>query len=297
MGVIAHPSRVGDLARTGAGAATAFGRLVLRWPDAKTILKGPLGIPKRTAWSGPIPLQEVKDVGRALGGTVNDILVTAVTGALRRYLQVRGQEVDDLAFRAVVPVNLRRPGTEADLGNKFGLVFLSLPVGIADPVQRLRELKRRMDALKDSLEPPVAFGILTAIGMSPEPIQDIVVDMFGAKGTAVITNVVGPKERIFLAGAPLEGFMFWVPQAGRLGLGVSILSYAGQVRVGVITDEGLVPDPDVIIEALQSEFDELQDRAEWVEEVPSLEEVAARLDEALAAVDALLEARGGGSTE
>ena len=254
-------SHAADLARTGARGTTALARLLLLWPDRKTIFKGPLGVPKRVAWSQAVPLQDVKIVGKELGGTVNDVLLTAMSGSLRRYLQGRGEETDGLNFRAIVPVNLRPPGREEELGNKFGLVFLSLPVGIADPHERLDEVRRRMNALKDSLEAPVAFGILTAIGMSPEKIQDIVVNIFGMKGTAVMTNVMGPKKPIYLAGAPLDSLMFWVPQSGHLGLGVSILSYAGRVWLGVMTDQGLVPDPETIIAGFQAEFDEFVEMA------------------------------------
>jgi WS/DGAT/MGAT family acyltransferase len=235
-----------------------------------------------------MPLQDVKGIGKGLGGTVNDVLLTAMTGGLRRYLQDRGEPVDGLNFRAVVPVNLRRPGTEHELGNKFGLVFLSLPVGLADPVDRLRELKRRMDGLKDSLEAPVAFGILNGIGMSPEAIQDVVVNIFGTKGTAVMTNVIGPMEPIYLAGAPLDSLMFWVPQSGRLGMGVSILSYAGRVWMGIITDEGLVPDPEAIIAGFQSEFAQLLQLAQDSKPPPDLRAAAASLERTLESLDALL---------
>jgi diacylglycerol O-acyltransferase len=282
------PSRAGNLAGMGVGSVTALGRLVLRWPDPKTVFKGPLGVAKRTSWSAPIRLGDVKLVGKGLEGTVNDVLLTAMAGGLRRYLQGRDEPVDDLNFRAIVPVNLRRPGTEHELGNKFGLVFLSLPIGIADPVDRLAELKRRMDALKGSLEAPVAFGILNAIGMSPEAIQDIVVNIFGTKGTAVMTNVMGPQEPIYLAGAPLDSLMFWVPQSGRLGMGVSILSYAGRVWMGVITDEGLVPDPDAIIAGFQTEFGELLEVAQKGTRPPDLKEVVTNLGATLNDLDALL---------
>jgi diacylglycerol O-acyltransferase len=277
--VRADPSHLADLARVPVRGTASLGRLLLLWPDPKTCYKGRLGVPKRAAWSAAIPLHDVKAAGKGLGGTVNDVLLTAMSGALRRYLQDRGEAAEGLNFRAVVPVNLRRPGTEEELGNKFGLVFLPLPIGIADPNERLQELKQRMDALKDSLEAPVAFGILTAIGMSPEAIQDVVVNIFGTKGTAVMTNVMGPRETIYLAGAPLESLMFWVPQSGHLGLGVSILSYAGQVWLGVITDEGLVPDPDTIIAAFHTEFDGLLDFARTAEESASPEEPAAGPDQ------------------
>jgi WS/DGAT/MGAT family acyltransferase len=288
-GTFRHPSRLGDWTRTGIRGTRATARLLLLWPDPKTVFKGPLEVPKRVSWSQPLDLQEVKATGRAMGSTINDILLAAMSGALRRYLEGRGEPVAGLNFRAVVPVNLRRPGTEHELGNKFGLVFLSLPVGIVEPEKRLHVLKQRMDDLKDSLEAPVAFGILTGIGAAPEAIQDVVVNMFGAKGTAVMTNVIGPQEQIYLAGAPLESLMFWVPQSGRLGMGVSILSYNGQVYMGVITDQGLVPDPETIIDGFHAEFDDLVARSQEVAPPPTLPQVLDRLDETIEMLDELLD--------
>ena len=285
--VHADPAHALALARVGVRGTTALARLLLLWPDRKTIFKGPLNIPKQAAWSESIPLRDIKVIGGELGGTVNDVLLTAMSGALRRYLLARGERVDGLNFRAIVPVDLRKPGTEEELGNKFGLVFLSLPVGIVDPGQRLHELRRRMDALKDTLEAPVAYGIVNAIGRLPQAMQDIVVDIFGLKGTAVMTNVIGPGKQLYLAGAPLESLMFWVPQSGRLGLGVSILSYNGQVWLGTITDAGLVPDPDSIISAFHAEFNELlaeacraQD-AQKAQQAPIETEKASRAGESL----------------
>jgi len=277
----ADPSQAADLVQTGGRASYALARLAAYWPDPKTIFKGSLGIGKQAAWSAAIPLADVKAIGKGLGGTVNDVLLTAMSGALRRYLQSRNQKVDGLNFRAIVPVNLRAPGKEEELGNKFGLVFLSLPIGISDPHQRLQELKRRMDGLKGSLEAPVAFGILTTIGASPEPVQELVVKFFGTKGTGVMTNVIGPQQQIYLAGSPLESLMFWVPQSGRLGLGVSILSYNGQVWMGVITDRGLVPDPEKMIDAFETEFAALQGAAREAREISNLEEIADQLDQTL----------------
>jgi hypothetical protein len=142
------------------------------------------------------------------------------------------------------------------LGNAFGLVFLPLPVGIDDPLDRLLELKKRMDQIKGTPEAIVAFGILNAIGIAPAEIEDMVVNLFGTKATAVMTNVPGPKEVRYFAGRPIKGLMFWVPQSGRLGLGVSILSYAGEVLVGMATDAGLVPDPESLVEGFHTELDD-----------------------------------------
>ncbi|MEA3336199.1 MAG: wax ester/triacylglycerol synthase family O-acyltransferase [Chloroflexota bacterium] len=257
--VVRDPENLVNLARVGTDAALTTGRLLLMSPDPDTIYKGSLGVSKRATWSEPIPLSEIKLIGRGVGGTVNDVLMSAATGAMRRYMIGRDEDVDDLNFRSVIPVNLRRESEELSLGNKFGLVFLSLPIGVEDPVDRLRELKRRMDDLKGTTEPLVAFGILNMMGMMPDRLEDVVAGMFGTKATLVMTNVPGPREQLYLAGAPIEQMVFWVPQSGRLGLGISILSYNGQVTVGVASDTGLVPDPEVILHGFREELHALKD--------------------------------------
>jgi diacylglycerol O-acyltransferase len=290
--ILIDPSRLIDLAKLGADSAAALGRLVLRIPDPPTIFKGNLGVTKRAAWSLPISLDEVKAIGRATGSTVNDVLVTTMTGALRRYLIDRHQIVTDLEIRAVIPVNLRPLDEYSDLGNKFGLVFLSLPIGVIDPLERLHRLKSRMDDVKGTPEAVVAFSILNTVGMAPYQIQDLVVDLLQTKGTTVMTNVPGPREIRYLAGSPLDTIMFWVPQSGHLGLGVSIISYAGRVLLGVATDQGLVPDPDKITIAFHDEFEQLTALAKELEKRTThgkLCEMSAQLDQALKELDDLLD--------
>ena len=255
METVANPARLAELAAVGVSGAASFGKLVLMPPDPKTLFKGRLGVSKRAAWSQPIPLASVKAAGRQAGGTVNDVLITAAAGALRRYLLGRQQPIDEsLNIRAAIPVNLRPLSGPPRLGNQFGIVFLSLPLGIDNPKARLQELKRRMDQLKGSPDAVVAFGILNAIGAVPKQVQPALVDFFGTKVTAVMTNVPGPREVLYLAGQPIRKVMFWVPQSGRVGLGVSILSYAGSVLVGVATDTGLVPDPEKIVQEFEAEL-------------------------------------------
>jgi WS/DGAT/MGAT family acyltransferase len=246
---------------TSVASLSAFTRLVLRLPDPSTIYKGPLVVPKRVAWSEPISVADVKEVGRSLKGTVNDVLLSAMTGGLRRYLGVKGEKANGINFRAAMPVNLRSLDDMADLGNQFGLIFLSLPVGIEDPVERLGELHKRAMALKRSAEPIVVYGILKLLGIVPEAVQKAVVSIFAAKTTAVMTNVPGPREELFLAGHPIKEIFFWVPQSGRVALGISIFSYCGHVRLGLASDAGLVPDPEIIVKGFHEEFEELQARA------------------------------------
>jgi WS/DGAT/MGAT family acyltransferase len=221
-----------------------------------------LNVDKRAVWSRPIDLDAVKRVRRKMGATVNDLLLAAVSGALRRYLLSRGEAVEGLDIRAVVPVNLRAPEEAHRLGNRFGLVFLQLPLGVAEPLDRVFEVKRRMDAIKDSPEALVAYQILKAMGMAPRLIYEQILGVFGTKATAVMTNVRGPGVSIYLAGVRVREVMAWVPRSAGLGLGVSILSYDGKVWLGIASDAGLVPDPETILDAFHEEFDGLTELAD-----------------------------------
>ena len=170
-----HPSHVLDMAQTTTEAAAILVKLLLKSADPATLFKGHLGVAKRAAWSRPIRLDEVKAVGKTVGGTVNDVLLTAVSGALRRYLLLRGDRVDGVEINAMVPVNLR-PLSEADqLGNRFGLIYLALPVGTGDRAERLRLVKARMDEIKSSPQPFVTFQILNALGLAPVEVADLAV--------------------------------------------------------------------------------------------------------------------------
>ena len=259
---LADPARAAELLTEGVKGAEVLARFTLMAPDPPTLFKGELGTRKTCAWSEVLPLDQVKAFSKKEGATINDVLLAGVAGALRRYMIRREADVDGVDFRAVVPVNLRPESDVVKLGNRFGMVFLQLPTGVADRRERLREIKRRMDEIKASSEPIVIFGLLAAVGMAGPEIESLALQFFGSKATSVMTNVPGPREEIFLAGKAMRSMMFWVPQSAKLGLGVSILSYAGQVRLGVATDAGLVPDPETIIEAFQEEMQTMMTEAE-----------------------------------
>ena len=253
-----NPEKMVDAARVGAHGAYRLGRMVVLPADPRTVFKGKLGRSKRAAWSQPVPLDDFKAIGKAFGATVNDVLVAAATGALRRYMEKVGQPTVGVAIRASVPVNLRPPADGHKMGNAFGLVFLTLPIGIVDPVRRIRVIKQEMDELKRSPEALVSFGVLTLMGLAPVEVEQLGLRFFGSKATAVLTNVPGPREPLYLAGRRIDKVMFWVPQSGHLGLGISILSYAGGVMLGIATDAGLVPDPERIVESFEVEFEALR---------------------------------------
>lgn len=226
--------------------------------DPDTRFRGTLGVRKQVAWAEPLALDEVKAVGKALGCTVNDVLIAAVSGALRNYMIAQGDAKEALQdIRATVPVNLRPLEHAKDLGNHFGLVFLDLPLGLESPLERLYAVNERMTQLKSSRQAAVTFGFLAALGMGPSALQKPVLDVLSQKASAVLTNVPGPRGPIYLAGTRIEELMFWVPQNGQIGLGISILSYNGQVFFGLITDSRLVSDPRNIIERFKPEFEKL----------------------------------------
>jgi diacylglycerol O-acyltransferase len=251
---LTDPARAAQMVTEGAKGTGVLARLATMPADPDTLFKGELTTAKRCAWSEVMSLADVKAYSKTQDATINDVLLAGVAGAIRRYMIERKAEVDDLSIRAVVPVNLRPDSDVIKLGNKFGLVFLALPVGIADRGERLIELKKRMDKIKKSSEPMVIYAILNAVGLTGPKVESVALQLFGSKATAVMTNLPGPREEIFLAGKAMRSMMFWVPQSARLGLGVSILSYAGQVRLGVATDSGLVPDPESIIRAFHEEM-------------------------------------------
>lgn len=242
----------------GAELGLSATRLLARSADPPSRMKGKLGVLKRAAWSRPIPLGDIKLIKNNLGGTINDVLVSAVTGGIRRYLTNNGDDAEGLEIRAAVPVNLRSEADNGKLGNKFGIVFLTLPVGIEEPLMRLTEVRRRMTELKRSYEAPVTLGVLGMMGLGTDTFREMVVRILEPKATVVLTNVPGPPIPLYLAGEKIREMMFWVPQAGRLGVGISILSYAGNVYLGIATDAKLVPDPEKIITGFYEELDRMK---------------------------------------
>jgi WS/DGAT/MGAT family acyltransferase len=254
MEALAHPSHVATLAATGVRDAGTLAKLLAAPADARTVLKQPLHGSRRVAWSTPFPLERIKAAGRRRRATINDVLVAGVTGALRTYLDQEDVLPDDV--HVMVPFNLRpldKP-LPRDLGNDFALILLGLPVGIKDQNARLREVKARMDGIKDSHEGPISFGILSAIGMTPAQVERRLIDFFTVKASAVVTNVPGPRAPVYLAGAPVAGVLVWAPCSGSLGMTVSIFSYDGEVTVGFMTDIGMVPDPQPLVDAFDREL-------------------------------------------
>ena len=260
MDLFTSPSHLATRAKQAGGGAKSLAALLAMRPDSHTRFKGAATARKQAAWSRPIELATIKAIGRASGTKVNDVLMAAATGGLRRYLADQGDNTDSIEIRAAVPFNVRPPERAHELGNAFALVFLPLPVSVEDPAERLSILKSRMDGIKNSSEPAVVFGILQSIGFAPRWVHKLVVKMFSEKCSLVVTNVPGPTEQLHLLGVPISSLMFWVPQSGDIGLGISILSLNGQVLVGVSADANVISDPNELVTAFEAEFDALATR-------------------------------------
>jgi len=261
MDILSHPQQglVGtmDMARTGAKVIGDVAALALLPDDSPTRLKGqPVG-KKVVAWNEPMPLAQVKAIGKALNCSVNDVLLASVAGAIGGYLRELGDDPTGKEIRAMVPVNLRPLEKAWQLGNRFGLAPLVLPIGIENPIERVYAVRSRMTDLKDSYQPLLAFAVLAVAGLMIKPVQDALLGMFAKKATAVMTNVPGPAVPLKFCGSTLRQTMFWVPASGNIGVGVSILSYGGGVQFALITDKKLCPDPQRIIDRFEPEFQKL----------------------------------------
>ncbi len=261
MAVLSNPQQglLGslDMARTGAKVLGDVAALALMADDSPTRLKGkPIG-QKIVAWSEPMPLDHVKAVGKGLNCSINDVLLACVAGAIGQYLRDKGDDTTGQEIRAMVPVNLRPLEKAWQLGNRFGLAPLTLPIGIDNPIERVYAVRTRMNQLKESYQPLLAFSVLSVAGALIKPVQDGLLGLFAKKATAVMTNVSGPAVPLKFCGATLRQSMFWVPASGDIGVGVSILSYGGGVQFGLITDKRLCPDPQAIIDRFEPEFEKL----------------------------------------
>lgn len=246
-----------DVARAGMQVVQDAAALALMPDDSPTRLKGKATPGKRVAWGQPLPLDEVKAVAQAFGASINDVLLTSVAGAIGSYLRAHGDDPSGQEIRAMVPVNLRPMEEAWKLGNRFGLVPLVLPIGIANPVERLAAVRARMNELKGGYQPVLAFALLAVAGLLIKPMQDALLNLFARKATAVMTNVPGPRQPLAFCGRTVRQVMFWVPQSGDIGLGVSVLSYGGGVQFGLITDDALCPDPQAVVDRFRPEFDQL----------------------------------------
>jgi WS/DGAT/MGAT family acyltransferase len=229
-------------------------------PGAETSLNGPIGPHRR--WDFTIAtLADVKRVRAALGGTVNDVVLAAITRGFRDLLLGRGEPVDGRVVRTLVPVSVRREDERGTYNNRVSAMFAELPVGEIDPVRRLEALRAQMQDLKERRE-AVAAEVLTSLaGFAPPLLLALGGRVFARapqRGVqTVTTNVPGPQRPVYACGRRMLHAMPYVPLAGSVRIGIAIFSYAGELSFGATGDWDSTPDLDVLCRGIGEGMEEL----------------------------------------
>jgi WS/DGAT/MGAT family acyltransferase len=253
-------SSPGDLAR--AGAVRAFGLATVGRSAASptSVLNGPVGPHRRWGWARA-ELADVKAVKDAAGCTVNDVVLAAIAGGFRVYLQARGEDVENTTIRSLVPVSVRTEQHRGRLGNQVTGMFADLPVAVADPRERLDVLARQLDHLKLSGQAIGVDAMISAGDFVPATLMTLGVRVYARTGQRVIntvtTNIPGPQYPIYLLGRRMLEMFPYIPVALGVRISIGIMSYDGHVAIGVTGDYDAVPDLDVLCTAIEESLADL----------------------------------------
>jgi diacylglycerol O-acyltransferase / wax synthase len=204
-------------------------------------------------------LQEFKAIKNALGGTVNDVVLAVVAGALGRYLRMHGEATQDTILRAMVPISIRAEVERGALGNRVAAMWAPLPIGVTDPVQRLLTISRDMDGIKESGQ-AVGAQVLTELsGFAPPTIMAQAARLQARQRlfNLVVTNVPGPQHPLYLLGRELDALYPMVPLAENQALGIAIMSYNGQLNFGLNADYDAMPDLEALADEMRASIEEL----------------------------------------
>lgn len=250
-----HPRRIPAQLHEARRAAAAIARVLTLPDDNPRCLRAPLCGRRVVAWTGELSFPAVRRLAHRQGVTINDIFLAALAGAFGRHLRAAESALpEDQNLRVSVPVNLRSDGDDS-LGNNFGLVLVDLPVGLEGPHARIDVVAERMASLKQSSEARAVLGTLAAAGHLPVAAEKPLVNYVSGKAAAVVSNLPGPRHAIRFGGATLANVVFWPPQASRIGVGVSFLSYAGRISVGVSSDIAVLAHPQELVDGFCAELE------------------------------------------
>ncbi|WP_245847296.1 WS/DGAT domain-containing protein [Dietzia natronolimnaea] len=210
---------------------------------------------KKVSWVSGLDLAAVKRVAAVHDTTVTAVMIAAVSKALTRYLDARGDRpVADINLMVPMSVTPSSEDLPEELGNHITLILMRLPLGIDDADELIDAITTSMTRVRYSFEPHITFASMLTVAVTPTAVQRAVIDLFANKTVGQLTSVPGPASTVSLAGTVVEGMLGWVPMSGDQALGICIFSYDGCVSVGIATDAGLVPDPDLVAELIEGEF-------------------------------------------
>jgi WS/DGAT/MGAT family acyltransferase len=257
-GAVAHPDRA-------TRQALVTGRAVARftpslWPAVRSSLSGNIGRQRRYAWARA-SLEDVKAIKREFGGTVNDVVLAAISSGFRALLLERGEQPEPHEVPSLVPVSVRAQGDEGSFGNQVSATVADLPVHIPGAVERLAAVRTELDSLKASNEATIGQTLAAVARYSPYPLASWLVRLaFSVRQREIVTvttNVPGPREPLYWMGRRLEQIIPYVPIASTVRIGISIFSYAGDLAFGITGDYTANPDLDVLARGIEHGVSEL----------------------------------------
>jgi len=246
-------------ARKRAASLQQLARYALK-PASATPLNGEVGPHRQFDWL-TMPLEDVLEVRKVLGASLNDVVLATVAGAVRKYLLLRRAEPSILDFRVTAPVNMRRAADRGQVGNHVSSWILPLPIAEKDPLTRLAKIREETAQLKRS---DAAAGVETLMSLAdwlPPRVLASAVGLAAGPANMIVTNVHGPSFPLYMVGAKLLGMYPVVPLLPRTGLGVALFSYDGRLCWGFAADQDLVPDLPAFVRAIRDAFEELRTAA------------------------------------
>jgi diacylglycerol O-acyltransferase len=238
------------------------GLATLRFSNAsvESSLNGPVGPHRRWRQAGTT-IADIKKIRSAHGGTVNDVVLSAITNGFRSLLLSRREPVHDRVVRTLVPVSVRREEERGETNNRVSAMFAELPVGLEDPVGRLHAIREQMQNLKEHHQAVAAETLTSLTGFAPPVLLALGARLFAGveqhSVQTVTTNVPGPQRMLYAAGRPMVAAYPYVPLAGSVRIGIAIFSYIGQITFGITCDAGTVTDIDVLVRGIDEGIDEL----------------------------------------
>jgi diacylglycerol O-acyltransferase len=259
---VVRPGRaVGEVTRVARGMQS-FQRLM--GTNTVSSLNGPIGPHRRWAWARA-RLADIKTIRQVHGGTVNDVVLAVITRGFRDMLLDRGEQIDGRVVRTMVPVSVRAESERGTYNNKVSAMFAELPVGIEDPLERLRSVREQMEGLKESGQAVAGKQLVALSGFAPP--------MLLALGTrtatrapqrnvqTLTTNVPGPQFPLYLRGRRMLEFLPFAPLGANMRTAVAIISYDGALNFGVTGEYEHAPDITVLTDGIQAGIRELLDRS------------------------------------
>jgi diacylglycerol O-acyltransferase len=254
---LAHPDRAGaEAGRAAAGLAAMLAAGVAGAPPSP--INVPIGPHRRFAWVAA-ELARFKAIKDALGGTINDVVLTVVAGALRALLLRRGRDPEGLELKAMVPISVRAESERGALGNRVAAMYAPLPVGLADPLERFAHVHAAMAGLKESGQAVGAQAITRLADAAAPTVLSQAARLQSRQRffNLTVTNVPGPPVPLYLLGRRLREFYPQVPLVLNTALGIAVMSYADDLFFGLLGDYDALPDLDDVADDLAGAIAEL----------------------------------------